>query len=347
MDNKKSTIEWVENFTEACETVTDELTRSAGMIVTKITPLLAPLASGFCTFFAFYDGGGRMLARVAAYPYFWSFVVGAFLFVVIEGINFAATFTRDRGDKHKATHAEVAALKLDRMVLYCFLLTLASVAMLETLPGLVAWRYGEISAGDLGFRVGILILPFFSKMGASIFSASIVLDEIEGTVASRKQRRLQERKAAAELEIELEEKRKESAQRVAIQEAEAKQRLELERLKVEAKLNGKRSESVQKSVQIIDPNSVEHDPNTELDSEPNTKLDSPLAKVNAGRKAQKELGKVKMLQIYSVRPDASLRDVGDELGKSPSTVSEWLKELESEKRIVLNGQVHVNHEYGQ
>ena len=336
--NKESFIEKVTAATEACEEVAEVLTSSAGMIVTRVTPLLAPVASDLCTLFAFYDGGGRMLDGHVPNPYTWSLITGIIFFIVIEGINFAATFTRDRSESLKEKHFDtIASLKLNNLVTWCFVLTFSSVAMLETLPGLVARYHGEISGADFGFRIGILILPWFSKMGASIFSASMVLDALEGTAAARRQRRLEEKKAAAQAEIEIETMRLEAAARIAQQDADAKQKRELERLKVEAKLKGNRSESVRKSVQISDLDSAEQEPDTESNSKPIT----PLDKVNAGRKQQRELGKAKMLEIYSVKPDASLREIGDQLGKSPSTISELLKELEGEQRVNINGQVHV------
>jgi len=248
-------IEKVTAITEGCEEITEELTRSAGIIVTKITPLLAPVASGLCTLFAFYDGGGRMLTGKVSNPYFVSALVGLVLFVVVEGINFAATFTRDRGETLKSTHAQqLEFLNLDRLVTWCFVLTLATVAMLETIPGLAAWYYGEIAGSDLGFRIGILILPFFSKMGANIFSVSMLLDALEGTSSARRQRRIQEKLDAAKLEIDIETQRNEAAMKLAQQEAEHKQRLEIERMKAEAKLAPK---SVKQSVQRDEPESAQ------------------------------------------------------------------------------------------
>ena len=269
-------IEKVTAFTEGCEEITEELTRSAGIIVTKITPLLAPVASGLCTLFAFYDGGGRMLTGKVSNPYLVSYLVGLVLFVVVEGINFAATFNRDRGEKLKGMHAkELAFLNLNSLVGWCFVLTIATVAMLETIPGLAAWYYGEIAGGDLGFRIGILILPFFSKMGANIFSVSMLLDALEGTSAARRQRRLQDKLEAAELEIEIDTRRKEAASKLAQQEAEHKQRLEIERLKAEAKLTPKR---VKQSVQQEDSETVQY---TGLDAKVNTNLASTEQRLNA------------------------------------------------------------------
>lgn len=264
-------IEKVTAFTEGCEEVTEELTRSAGMIVTKITPLLAPVASGLCILFAFYDGGGRMLTGKVNNPYLVSFLAGLILFVVVEGINFAATFTRDRGEKLKGTHAnELAFLNLNSLVKWCFILTVATVAMLETIPGATAWYYGEITGGDLGFRVGILILPFFSKMGANIFSVSMLLDSLEGTTTARRNRRLQDKREAAELEIEIAAKRKETELRLAQQEAEYKQRLEIERQKAEAKITSK-------SVKRETPETVQY---TGLDTKLDTNLVSTEQRLN-------------------------------------------------------------------
>lgn len=338
MGNKPTMLERVTAVTEGAEEITEELTRAAGMITTKVTPLLAPVASGLCVLFAFYDGGGKLLTGKVSNPYLISFLVGLVLLAVVEGINFSATFNRDRGDKLKAQYPDqLKFLKLNNLVTWCFILTLATVGMLETVPGVIAWYLGELSGGDLGFRIGLLILPFFSKAGANIFSASMILDSLEGTTTARKQRRLQEKRELAELELEIETKRQEAAMRLAQQEAEAKQKLELDRMKVEAKLHNNRPLSDRKSVQISDLNSTEQEPNTE----PNTNPNRPLDRVNASRKAQRELGKAKMLELYRNRPDASLRDVGDVLGRSPSTVGEWLKELEKENKVSVNGQVHV------
>lgn len=293
-------IEKVTAFTEGCEEITEELTRSAGIIVTKITPLLAPVASGLCTLFAFYDGGGRMLTGKVSNPYFVSALVGLVLFVVVEGINFAATFTRDRGETLKSTHAQqLEFLNLDRLVTWCFVLTLATVAMLETIPGLAAWYYGEIAGSDLGFRIGILILPFFSKMGANIFSVSMLLDALEGTSSARRQRRIQEKLDAAKLEIDIETQRNEAAMKLAQQEAEHKQRLEIERMKAEAKLAPK---SVKQSVQRDEPESAQSGVvNTNLASTEqrlNTLIDTLLNTGWHGAKALADVLKVSRTTIY-------------------------------------------------
>ena len=331
---KRTMIERVTAFTEGCEEITEVVTHSAGMVTTKVTPLLSPVASGLCVLFAFYDGGGKLLTGKVDNPYLVSFLVGLVLLAVVEGINFSATFNRDRGEKLKAQYPDqLKFLRLNNLATWCFILTLATVGMLETLPGTVAWYYGEITSGDLGFRIGLLILPFFSKAGANIFSVSMILDSLEGTTTARRQKRLQEKRELAELEIEIETMRQQAAWELEQRKAEAAQRLELERLKVEAKLHNSRPLSDRKSVQISDPNSAEQEPNTEPHR--------PLDRVNATRKAQRELGKTKMLEIYRGRPDASLRDVGDVLGRSPSTVGEWLKELEAENKVSVNGQVHV------
>ena len=91
-------------------------------------------------------------------------------------------------------------------------------------------------------------------MGANIFSVSMLLDSLEGTSAARRQRRIQEKLDAAKLEIDIETQRNEATMKLAQQEAEHRQRLEIERMKAEAKLTPK---SVKQSVQRDEPESVQ------------------------------------------------------------------------------------------
>lgn len=310
-------IKKVTAFTEGCEEITEELTRSAGIIVTKITPLLAPVASGLCTLFAFYDGGGRMLTGKVSNPYTISFWAGMVLFIVVEGINFAATFTRDRGEKLKGTHEhELSFLKLDSLVVWCFVLTLATVAMLETAPGLAAWYYGEITGSDLGFRIGILILPFFSKMGANIFSVSMLLDSLEGTSALRRQRRLQGKREEAELEIELDKKRKRADMELKQLEAEFLQKLEIERSKAESKIIQK---SVKPDVAKDVAGSVASDKDTPVQH------DSATSRRNA---------LLDMLQQFG---DIGPSSFGEKLNVDRTTIHRDFKAMEKDGLVHLNG----------
>jgi len=309
-------IDTVKNITDEAEEITEELTHSIGVIITKATPLLAPLASGLTVLFAFYDGGGRMLDGKVAYPYAIAFAIGFLLMMAVEGVNFAAIHNRDRADavKRRDPHL-VWDIDASSIVNFCLWLTIAVVFALETLPGVVLWWYDEISVGDMAFRFGLLILPLFSRAGARIYSLSAILDALEGVQEKRRSRKREDAEFALELDI----KRKEAEQRLELQRAEAEQKLELQREKVLSK-------SVQRSVQP----DVQRLANT------------PVGRREPGENGQTAKGTMgDMLDIFRQEPDASQRDVARRLGRSPQTVNNWLKELETEGRVSVNGTVAV------
>lgn len=308
-------IEKVTKITTAAEEITDELTHSAGMIITKITPLLAPLASGFCTLFAFYDGGARLIADKLDHPQAVALGVGIVLMAVVEGINFASTFNRDRAEKSKAFHA-LGFVSMDSLVNQCFWLTVAVIFALETLPGAVGWYNGLMPITDFVFRAGLLILPFFGKAGAKIFSVSMILDELEGVQEQRRAKRLQAKREEAELAIDLDAKRQETALRLAQLEAENRQRLEIERMRAEAKL----SNPVQKSVK----------PERQLDTDESTK---EIVKSGVLDTTRQRLDKLLDTLLDVGWP--GVVDIKDRLGVSRQTVYNDLKTLENEGKIVI------------
>lgn len=48
-----------------------------------------------------------------------------------------------------------------------------------------------------------------------------------------------------------------------------------------------------------------------------------------------------MLDIYRNEPDATQRSVAKRLGRSPQTINNWLKELEADNKVTVNGVVKV------
>lgn len=67
-----------------------------------------------------------------------------------------------------------------------------------------------------------------------------------------------------------------------------------------------------------------------------------LNAANNKRQRSKHTGQQELLNIYRANPDLSLREVGKRLDRSPATISAWLKELEENKLITVNGVVHVH-----
>lgn len=224
---KKNIVDRVADITSAAEDVVDELTNAAGTIVTKATPLIAPLASGVTVLFACYDGIGRMIANMIAYPYIVSFTVGFFLAMAIEGIGFSSQHTRDRSERLKATRGQALDyVNAGSLVTQSFLLTLAVILFLESIPGAVAWYKGELSASDMAFRFGLLVLPFFSRIGARIFSISTLLDAIEGAQESRRAKRLQAQREKTAHEAEMMLLKRKAELEVAQMEATAQRKIE-------------------------------------------------------------------------------------------------------------------------
>lgn len=328
---KRTVVEAVAGFTETLEDITEELTNATGAIVTKATPLLAPLASGATVLFSVYDGVGRMIDGMIGNPYAASFAVGFVLASAIEGINFASQHARDRAERLKAKGQGVDYINAGSLVTQSFLLTLAVILFLESIPGVVAWWNGGLGTSDMAFRCGLLVLPFFSRIGARIFSVSAILDAIEGSQETRRVKRQQAKREAVAFQLELAAIEKKAQLEIAQMEATAQR-------KIDAKLNGKRSDYRSKTVQIGDLNGQSADLNDDL----NANLNSNLQKVNASRKQEREDGKARMIEIYKANPDASLSEVGTALGgKSKGTVSNWLQELKTEGKVSVNGQVHV------
>lgn len=233
----KTIIDRVADITGAAEEITDELTHSAGMIITKATPLLAPTSSGLTILFAVYDGVGRMLEGHITNPYLWSLVAGFLLMLAVEGINFAGTFVKDRVDHMRPLYKSVLEnVSGNGVAAGAFWLTVSTVFFLESLPGIVAWWNGSMQISDATFRVGLLILPVFSKVGAKIFSLSALLDSLEGAQEVRRARRLNNKKAELELELELEMKRKERTQTLELRAAEHAQKLKLREKSADGKI---------------------------------------------------------------------------------------------------------------
>lgn len=66
-----------------------------------------------------------------------------------------------------------------------------------------------------------------------------------------------------------------------------------------------------------------------------------LDKANQTRRQAKLDAMDSMLDIYRADPDASLRDVGQQIDRSPETVRGYLKEMETDGRVYVNGSVQV------
>lgn len=319
-------IEFVTKFCEAAEDITDELTDAAGSIVTKATPLLAPLASGATVLFACYDGIGRMIASIVAYPYAISFCVGLVLSMAIEGVNFASQHARDRTERLK-TNQGVALdyIKAGSLVTQSFWLTIAVILFLESIPGAVAWYNGELSASDMAFRFGLLVLPWFSRIGARIFSISTILDAIEGTQESRRAKRLQTQREKAAFDAEMKILARKAELEVAQMEAAAQRKIERGGVRMvqnrDTKLNSVSAQFVETEQKL----------NSVSDKELNLETDKKLNQIDAMNEAKQRkivLRRNAMLDIIR-KEELGISDLAARLDVSENTIRKDLDALQT------------------
>ena len=346
---KRTVVDAVAAFTETVEDITEELTNAAGTIVTKATPLLAPLASGITVLFACYDGIGRMLNGLIQNPYLVSFGVGLVLALAIEGIGFSSQHTRDRAERLKSKGQGVDYINANSLVVQSFILTLAVILFLESIPGAVAWYNGELGTSDMAFRFGLLVLPFFSRIGARIFSVSTILDALEGSQETRRAKRQQAKREALDFELELEAKRKKAALDVAQMEAVAQRKIEGR--------GGYRSKSTKEiaslTTQFLDQklNSVSGqflETEQKLNSESDKKLSSesdkklnPIDAMNEARSRKIDQRRNTLLDIVR-QNELGVGDLASWLDVSENTIREDLKALQGAGHSMsINGVVRL------
>lgn len=162
---------------------------------------------------------------------------------------------------------------------------------------------------------GILIQHF--ARNAQLVKAEEKQAELDAQAHAKADREEAERKELQRLEwqAERERKRQEWQAEQDRKAAEHAQKLELQRQKALS--------SVQKSVQKIS-------------------SDTPVVQQKMDKNGQNAKGTMDdMLSIFQQEPDASQRDVARRIGRSPQTISNWLKELEGQKRVEVNGIVKV------
>lgn len=312
---KRTAVQRVEGLTAALEQITDEVAEALGSIITKTTPLLAPVASGLTVLFAFYDGGGRMFAGTVKSPYLISFAIGFLLMLTIEGIQFSAIYNRDRANEVRRKNPNALIdIDPDSIVNLCLFLTLGVVFLLESLPGVVSWWFDEMPTRDMIFRVGLLILPIFSRAGARIFSLAAILDTFENTRESRRLAResaLLEREARAVLAARDQEEWQAKRRREE-EEWAAKQRREEEehalRMSAKASKVGVQKPSIR--VQVDSPAGETPEGTSEQD-------------VDGNENGQKKGNRMDMLRILEVEPDLADRELARRLNRSPTTVGQW------------------------
>lgn len=322
-------IEFVEKVTQETEEIVEELAHTIGVVITKTTPLLAPVASGLTILFSVYDGLGKMFERAAmSHPYTVSLLAGLVIMGVVEGLNFAAIFNQDRLDDVRRSLPDAApGTNAGVTVAMCLWLTVLSVAGLESIPGIVSYWMGDIQVGDMMFRVGLLVFPFFSRAGARIFSLSSILDSIQGVDKQRQDRRKQKR---------------DDDLKARIAEKKAEQDLKIRMIEAEAKINAKYGKSVAgsvaRNVATTDSDVVEDVPFTPATTPAQHNSATTVADADATRSDDSATARRNtLLDLLDQMGDVGDTKFGNLLGVERTTIYRDFKALEKAGEVHKNG----------
>lgn len=162
--------EAVQGGTGFTEFLADHFNETAGHILIKASPLLAPLPSAIAIYGALHERFGTVPALIVT--------------AVVEGLGFAAVDARNRIEEHNRTSSEadrVDPAKSRNAVTMYFIVSLSTILAFETVP---AW--GLYLHGTTGYTIidaithtAPIVFPFFSNIGASIYSLMDVLNGLQ------------------------------------------------------------------------------------------------------------------------------------------------------------------------
>ena len=228
-----------------------------------------------------------------------------------------------------------------------FYVTLVVVAGLTVVSGFIQGGAYSRAIGWPGWAMGFA-MPLFGELGASL-ALSIYAKEQQARSMDEAQKQLSDgvRKTIIEALSNVDRAKVEAQVNRAV--------TIITREMVDASIHDMiaelRSGRVQPVVQLDTPfvqqNTLENTPSTPnlavLDTNPvqSTVQKSALELANEKRKADKLDAMRIVLGAYHQNPDASLRDVAGLVNRSPETIRNWLKDLESQGVVHVNGSVTV------
>lgn len=228
-----------------------------------------------------------------------------------------------------------------------FYVTLVVVAGLTAVSGFIQGGAYSRAIGWPGWAMGFA-MPLFGELGASL-ALSIYAKEQQARSMDEAQKQLSDgvRKTIIEALSNVDRAKVEAQVNRAV--------TIITREMVDASIHDMiaelRSGRVQPVVQLDTPTvqqiTLESTPNTPnlavFDTNPvqSTVQKSALELANEKRKADKLDAMRIVLGAYHQNPDASLRDVAGLVNRSPETIRNWLKDLESQGIVHVNGSVTV------
>lgn len=233
-----------------------------------------------------------------------------------------------------------------------FYVTLIVVAGLTAVSGFIQGGAYSHSIGWPGWLMGFA-MPLFGELGASL-ALSIYAKEQQARSMDEAQKQLSDgvRKTIIEALSNVDRAKVEAQVNRAV--------TIITREMVDASIHDMITElrsgrivqiDVQQPVQLDTPTVQQNTPDNTANTPNLTALDtqsvqpvvqkSALELANEKRKAEKLDAMRLVLGAYHENPDASLRDVAELVKRSPQTISNWLKEMEGQGVVHVNGNVKV------
>lgn len=321
-------IEWITSFVEF---LTDHMHGSIAHIMIKASPLMAPLPSAIALYIALVAQFGATPALVITF--------------VFEALGFAAVFIKTGIDQHNRNnpHAILPNDVANAAVVGYLVVTEVAIIFFKVVPGWMQWGLD----GDwvVAFQhTAPMIFPVFSYIGANIYSQMDVLVGIK----HREQEERAEKKAKEQADIDGKivgfaatitdlnaQLAKATEAHAAVQRAVQAAQMNADserttRIEIERKLAVLETQKTMLEQQLF---SVKRDADLFRDHSLHVQGTPPLARPNhrptgvqSGRGTKRE-AQVKLVNLIKHEGSQSLRNIGNQLGVSKSTASNYVSEL--------------------
>lgn len=150
-----------------------------GQTLSDIAPVMTQAVSALTVGYATFEGVQHYFGT----HWLLSILIGIIAAIAVEAVGFVAVDERDKAEAHnrrtpdKTQHVDTTKAQI--YVASSFVVTIALVATFESAPAVVRWWGNEASLGEMLFRVGLLVFPFLSRLGANLFAFRSVREGVD------------------------------------------------------------------------------------------------------------------------------------------------------------------------
>lgn len=297
-------IQWSDIFLIAARW----LTHNVETIIILVTPVIAPLPSMWAVQRALSDGG-------------WGSYAGA-VGGIVEAMGLASGAFMGHVQGHNRKHPTKTIPNWVGYGVFGFYLALVLGVLLfyEAVPALVRWYAGSESFDMVSKSLLSLLFPGLTLIGSVIVGLRDFMRRVEDHAVEelKRQRDAEDKEAGREdaaFDLDLEFKRREAEQRLAQQQAEHAQKLELQRQKAVAKQEKPVAKSVAKPVAGDD----------------NTPAQSESATLSATERRNV------LIRLLDEFGDIGDTEFGNKLNVDRTTIFRDFQKLQRDNRVHQNG----------